>query len=75
MNVSFVSTTALVFQPSSKCNNFDSLCNIILIGAVLLKSTDPVELWEWLLLYNVQHYSLWFVQMEMPVVFHYYLKH
>ena len=42
---------------------FDSLFD----PCCITYSTDPVELREWLLLYNVQHQSFWFMQMEMSV--------
>ena len=50
----FVSAATLVFRPSYNWN----------LIVCINYSTDPVELREWLLLYNVQHKSLWFLQME-----------
>ena len=44
-----------------------SLSDLSVIHAVLAIHTNLVDLKEWLLLYNVQHQSLWFMEMEMSM--------
>ena len=46
---------------------FDTLCNVKFDYCCITYSTERVELREWLLLYNVQHQSLWCMQIEASV--------